>query len=353
MAYFFKLPKINELNPIQQSAVDSIHPIKVVGGPGTGKSVVSLWRHLRNHSIGRKRSLLLTYTKTLEAFLAGSALGLNAKQEFLAGSALGLNVKASENISRTKYWAANPTQHYDEIIVDEAQDVNLNYYLTINSHSDNLCYSLDEFQSVFLTENELKELKNGLKELLPNNKEFFLDKNYRNTYEIINFTKALFPHRILGEANTNGPKPVVLISNNNTTRYNGLISVIKQFRSENHNIAVFAPKRIEVQQISNLLTTANISHSSFVGTDEQVPQIDNVHVTTFKSAKGLEFDTVIIPDFDRMQNNLINLHITKESDYFVVLTRSRRNLFLICSQLPAFLTKSDAQKQTYSVENLK
>jgi len=339
MAYFFKLPKMNDLNPVQQSAVDSIHPIKVIGGPGTGKSVVSLWRHLRNHSTGSKNSLLLTYTKTLEAFLAGSALGLNAG--------------ASKNISRTLYWATHPTQHYHEIIVDEAQDVNFNYYLTINSHSDNLCYSLDEFQSVFLTENELKELKNGLKELLPNNKEFFLDKNYRNTHEIINFTRALFPNRIVSTANTNGPKPVVLISNNSTTRDNGLISLIKQFRSENHNIAVFVPLIAQVREISNLLTTAKIFHSSFVGADEQFPKIDNVHVTTFKSAKGLEFDTVIIPNFDQMPYNLRTLHITNESDYFVVLTRSRRNLYLICSELPGFLTKSDAQKQTYSVENLK
>ena len=56
--------------------------------------------------------------------------------------------------------------------------------------------------------------------------------------------------------------------------------------------------------------------------------IENLHITTFKSAKGLEFDTVIIPDFQNYDWNIKNLDkapIT-ENDYYVAITRARRNL---------------------------
>ena len=57
--------------------------------------------------------------------------------------------------------------------------------------------------------------------------------------------------------------------------------------------------------------------------------IKNIHVTTFKSVKGLEFDTVIIPNFDLFQINLDGLNTVTENDYYVALTRTRRNLYLI------------------------
>ena len=66
MPYFFKLPTITDLTIGQQAALNEPNPIAISGGPGTGKSVVSLWRHIRNYGTGSKRSLLLTYTKTLE-----------------------------------------------------------------------------------------------------------------------------------------------------------------------------------------------------------------------------------------------------------------------------------------------
>ena len=34
----------------------------------------------------------------------------------------------------------------------------------------------------------------------------------------------------------------------------------------------------------------------------EINSINNIHITTFKSSKGTEFDTVIIPDFGEMEN---------------------------------------------------
>ena len=63
------LPTFTDLTPNQRLALEEEDAIALSGGPGTGKTVVSLWRHIRNHELFQKKSLLLTYTKTLEYYL--------------------------------------------------------------------------------------------------------------------------------------------------------------------------------------------------------------------------------------------------------------------------------------------
>jgi hypothetical protein len=57
---YFNLPQITQLTISQQTALNEIKQIALSGGPGTGKSVVSLWWHISNYQRGKK-SLLLTY----------------------------------------------------------------------------------------------------------------------------------------------------------------------------------------------------------------------------------------------------------------------------------------------------
>ena len=106
MAYYFNLPIITQLTTHQQAAVDETGSLALGGGPGTGKSVVCLWRHIRNYATGTKRSLLLTYTKTLEHYLKQSAVTINPT--------------SASNINRTLLWTsrADLRQNYDEIIID-------------------------------------------------------------------------------------------------------------------------------------------------------------------------------------------------------------------------------------------
>src|SRR5690606_30933267 len=93
MAYYFNLPIITELTTDQQAVLNEPKAISVSGGPGTGKSVIALWRHIRNHDSGTRFSLLLTYTKTLELYLASSARTINND--------------ASKTVNRTYNWTTN------------------------------------------------------------------------------------------------------------------------------------------------------------------------------------------------------------------------------------------------------
>lgn len=344
MAYFFKLPPITDLTIGQQSALNDPNPIAISGGPGTGKSVVSLWRHIRNYGLGSKNSLLLTYTKTLERYLSASATSENVN----AGSA----------VDRTYWWTTHNATNYDEIIIDEAQDVESGRYQTIQRYSNAISYGADDQQIVFANR---ATTQNQLAAIFPTNNSYVLDENFRNSYEIMLFVKALFPRKLISQNTiTNllqqgrrGNKPIVLISNNNADKQNkAIIDIINQFNSATHNIAILVPLTNHVTTYFNIIQAAGINCSRFTTDDGELAVIENVHITTFKSSKGTEFDTVIIPDFQKMQINIAQLNVIDENDYYVALTRARRNLYMICTSSVAFLENSEQQKTTYTKEIL-
>ncbi len=68
--YYPNFPLITELKDQQQAALDCPGPIALSGGPGTGKSFVSLWRHISNYTRDNpKKSQLLTFTTSLTYYL--------------------------------------------------------------------------------------------------------------------------------------------------------------------------------------------------------------------------------------------------------------------------------------------
>jgi superfamily I DNA/RNA helicase len=352
MAYLFRLPEVTRLTVGQQAAVYQPNPIALSGGPGTGKSVVLLWRHIRNYDItnsSRKKSLLLTFTITLEFYLAATAKTKN--------------VNSGNEVSRIKLWTGKTftRKYYDEIIVDEAQDVELERFNLIKDNSKFVSYGADPHQSLYLSEDELKRLMNGLKTRFSTNKDYPLDENFRNTIEIIQFVRALFPHRKINLSNVRGVKPFLIVANNKAKQNEALFDVINQFKSVSHNIVVLVPLSNDVDIYFDLISNSGIlkntavSCSKYSSKDREIKAIHNIHITTFKSSKGTEFDTVIIPDFGEMENIIndgVKYKMIEDSDYYVALTRASRNLYLISQNLPSFLLRSDAQKNTYNKEQV-
>jgi superfamily I DNA/RNA helicase len=344
MPYFFRLPAITDLTIGQQAALNEPNAIAISGGPGTGKSVVSLWRHIRNYGTGSKKSLLLTYTKTLETYLTASATSENAN----AGNA----------VDRTYWWTTHNVKNYDEIIVDEAQDVEGSRYTTIKNYSGVVSYGADDQQIVFQNRATTQQ---QLATIFPNNRSYVLDENFRNSYEIMHFVRALFPNKIIPQSTLNkliqegrrGNKPILLVSNNNAAKHTkAIIDIINQFKSDTHNIALLVTLPRHVDTYYNIINQAGIKCSRYATGDGEIETIENIHITTFKSSKGTEFDTVIIPDFGNMLINIAQLNVIDENDYYVGITRAKRNLYLISNSTPTFLERSAEQKLTYSKEIL-
>jgi superfamily I DNA/RNA helicase len=177
----------------------------------------------------------------------------------------------------------------------------------------------------------------------------------------MHFVRALFPNKIIPQSTLNnliqegrrGNKPILLVSNNDAAKQTkAIIDIINQFKSDTHNIAVLVTLPRHVDTYYNIISQAGIKCSRYATGDGEIETIENVHITTFKSSKGTEFDTVIIPDFGNMLTNIAQLNVIDENDYYVGITRAKRNLYLISNSTPAFLERSEQQKLTYSKEIL-
>jgi len=333
MAYYFRLPKITDLTMEQQMALDEVNPIALSGQAGSGKTVVSLWRHLRNMEALDKFSLLLTFTKTLKHYLIMTLSSIEDKEKFKQKNIF----PPSEQVFNLQNFPFNDNWKVDEIIIDEAQDLSKNTIEKIKYKANIVSYGADFNQQLY--NNKVNESE--IKELLPYNVEYDLHQNFRNTYYILNFVKATCPTLYIPkdsleelEYERKGIKPICFITNSFDNEIEQIIEIINEFYSETHNIAILLPfgdsnSEQTVENYYQALRKKGVKCSKYYNKmHTDYIEIDNIHITTFKSVKGLEFDTLIIPQLDKMKWNIENLPIIKEKDYYVAFTRAKTNLYL-------------------------
>lgn len=347
--YYFRLPAITQLTIPQQAALGEPNQIALSGGPGTGKSVVSLWRHIRNyqkHPVPITSSFLLTFTTTLKVYLAACCRTVQ-EEDYpnawkYASQNVGTSLKNSHRIHNTRY---------TEVIIDEAQDLANDYYTGIVSP---VSYGADDSQILYPNHCSYQE---ELKAIFPNNLSYVLDKNFRSTQKIMQFAKQAFPNAnipvsiIQGLSDNVGEIPVLLISNGINEKQNKAIErIINSFRAEDQNIAILVPLQSDVRTFETILINEgfkkNVDFSSYCNNDYNETggcnNLLNIHITTFKSVKGLEFDTVIIPNFHNYIST--SLRVINWQDYYVACTRARSNLYLISNfNLPQLSTVTEIE----------
>lgn len=328
--YYFNLPPIIALTRAQQAALNETEQIALSGGPGTGKSTVSMWRHISNYEQGH-RSLLLTYTTTLRRYLEACCRSKNAMSAQKVGTSL-----------RNRY--LTQTHSFYEVIIDEAQDLESDYFNNICSP---VSYGADDDQIVF-PERSTKQVVLG--RIFPQNVSYVLDKNFRCTKEIMLFAKQAFPNatislNMINNIDRHGPIPSLLVGNwddRTNTPYeeiNYILEIIKELRDDTQNIAILLPwQKSVINYVSALkdkVDDFSYYYESCPEYPDGCPDLKNVHITTFKSAKGLEFDTVIVPDFNKI--SLIGNYNIDWNDYYVGCTRTRSNLFLFSNKNISYL----------------
>ena len=347
MAYYFNLPTDAELTGDQRAAINDTNAIALSGGPGTGKSIVSIYRHINNYKLNLRKSILLTFTKSLRFYLANSVKSEANKAENNEEKQRILN--AFNKVDKANSWHGSV---YDEIIIDEAQDLpenqqgdwakgNINY---IKQFAKRISYGADNNQIIWPKKATNEE---RLSEIFPNNNHHFLEENFRNTYEILNFARNLFTDftiayetlEMLDENEKHGPKPILKIVKNEEEQNEAIIKIINDFPEETHSIAILVPlvtpalhiERV-VSYFHNLLKNKGVVCSFYENEKHMFKEIERVHISSFKSAKGLEFDTIIIPDFHFFDKNIEKLFVVEEEDYYVAMTRAKSNLFLLSNR---------------------
>lgn len=323
--YYFSLPPITALTLEQQAALNETDQIAISGGPGTGKSVVSMWRHISNYNQG-KRSLLLTYTTTLKRYLEACCRGSNATAAQQVGTSL-----------RNKYLVQ--TRRFSEVIIDEAQDLGPDYFTGICSP---VSYGADDAQILYPEHCTTNEEFEGL---FPDNVSYVLGKNFRCTKEILEFVRRAFPRAAISSSMISnarvGEKPSLLVGSWEhredmpSSEIDAILQIIRDLGNDMENIAILLPWKTSVQKYVNALS-GKVDDFSYYYEDKSIfpdgcAELKNVHITTFKSAKGLEFDTVIIPDFHKM-SSIVGSYNIDWQDFYVGCTRAKSNLFLFSNR---------------------
>jgi superfamily I DNA/RNA helicase len=305
-----KLPQFEELTEEQQKAVDTENSFAVYGGAGTGKTMVSIWRHIRNFE-NRKKSYLLTFTHTLTYFLE-----ILTSQE---------SIEAKEFINNAHAFLKNleSVPEIDELIIDEAQDISLAMHETFYMNFPKVSYGADDKQHLYQNATNQKILEEIYKPQFRQE----LSLNFRNSYQILNFTKALFPDFGITEKMVEHSKktyisaglPKLKIAKESKIEFCELLEIL----STKESIAILVPTLKIMEEYRELLEDCKVEFSSYNYKDYGSVRhigISRTHLTTFHSSKGLEFDNVIIPEFQLFSKN---------SKYYVGFTRAKTGLFLI------------------------
>jgi len=252
-----------------------------------------------------------------------------------------------------------------EIIVDEAQDLTYDILKRIKSLGNIVSYGADFNQKLY----ERRVTEDQLEELFSDNTIYNLQLNFRNTYHILNFVKSVLPDFYIAQESLNlllngdqsrnidnkiGIKPILSIVNKRNDEIDKIIKIINSFE-DTHNIAILLPfghnmfqnnkfQYASARNYYNMLSEKNIACSLYyneMNTDNI--KISHVHVTTYKSAKGLEFDTVIIPCFERFESYKHRdtfPSVVNEEDYYVAFTRARLNLYLFSTEKLDFISEN-------------
>lgn len=198
--------------------------------------------------------------------------------------------------------AAGVASHtWDIIIVDEAQDFSANQVRTLMSHvadPHSVTFVMDSAQRIYPRSFTWREA--GV--VVAASRK--LETNYRNTQQIARFARSILNGMVLGDdgtlpdfnhASTVGPKPCILVGRFGAQAAWAIANVVRKANLRDESVVFLHPLGGGwFSYLKGMLATADVPYvqltraSSWPGGDETVA------LSTIHSAKGLEFDHVIV-----------------------------------------------------------
>lgn len=344
-----RLPSYQELSKeqdrINDLPLDGRH--LVVGPPGTGKTVMALYRAAMLKK-RRRKSKLLMYSRLLMQYTQ------NAAEELLLDG----TIETFHHWFYAFYWEnyrepppAPEPYRYDfgtalkrinsspprgdlvsDLIVDEGQDLPKEFYLLTPLIAHNVVVFADENQRITDWCSTVDEIRafGGL------GPAHVLTRNYRNTREIADLAAAFYtglPSGIPEPPDRHGELPVV-------RSYPNLAAWVEFLRTYETNnpdrtIGVFAPSGRIQRRIVELLgdrTASPVQKYTGGQGGRGTPVVfdyPGIVVVHYKSAKGLEFDTVFLPELQEIVEDLDSPDIRMK--FYVLISRARDSLHLAYS----------------------
>ena len=196
-----------------------------------------------------------------------------------------------------------PNQHYDIMIVDESQDLSANQIRTILAHLDEdhtTTFIIDAVQRIYPQSFQWAEVGINMRPQLV----YTLASNHRNTAEIARLASSLVvglpaePDGVLPDAAScrgSGPRPKV-VTGKYRAQIGFMLDRVSAGLAVGDTVAILQPRGGQWFNFARgLLHQRDIPYCELTRNPEWPTGPEQVALSTFHSAKGLEFDHVLMP----------------------------------------------------------
>ncbi len=361
-----RLPSFQDLSK-EQDTINNL-PLNgvylVTGPPGTGKTVIALYRaHMLSERSQRVR--LLMYSRLLSQYV-GSAINelaikgvVDTYHSWFYHFYRKLYRATPPEIERFVYdWTEILNRINQEpprknllphLLIDEGQDLPAPFYTVARYLSKNLTVFADENQTLTPNNSTIKKIAERLgidsddpPHRLGRWNYQTLERNYRNTVEIASLARVFYTGLKTGLPKLperHGEKPRLIATNT----FQQAVDFIARYQ-QNHTdreIGVFLPSRELQGEAARALRQRKQRDPSWTnqianyvggkGSNADVLDFDNpgIKIVNYKSAKGLEFDTVFIPELQTLTDDPDGIDF--KMMFYVLISRARDDLYLMYS----------------------
>jgi len=253
--------------------------------------------------------------------------------------------KIHEKISKIKRF-----EKYDQIIIDEGQDLPKDFYLVMCQLSDNVTVFADENQRLHNHNSSISDIKKklGVQSIHK------LTKNYRNTKQIAEFAACFYAGlqtEIPELPNRNGQKPRIFLNKDFEWQMK-LIAVAANNNPEEYTGVFFRTNDEQRNALRYLQNKVRVPVQVYIGNDDRYKNLDfckpGIYILAYPSAKGLEFDRVFMPSMQNQRTDADEL--IEKMEFYVLFSRARENLIILTERdsVPR-LIKNNVPEQYYMV----
>ena len=355
----FELPGIQDLSKEQEAAralaKEGQHLI--VGGPGTGKSVLALIR-ARRHQRDQDDYLFLVFNHLLNRAsgqLFGSDLVARTWVEWFFETFQSITGQATPRHSQNNGFRDIDWDAVKDIVsglrdidvrpmpflvIDEGQDMPPDFFSTLVSLGfDRFFVVADQNQQITEANSSRKDIQNCL--AIETGDVIELHHNYRNNYRVAKLANAFYtgdPASPPPELPVSAPGPQPILYTYDQNRLDAVARAILLFadRDPRQLIGVIAPNNRVRERYFEALQSAEVQLDNpqpaimtYHGQNRTEVAFDEggVLVINAQACKGLEFDTVALADIDEYFIRRADPDVARRL-FYVMVARARERVFM-------------------------
>lgn len=352
-----RLPAYQDLSTEQDKALNlPLDGNFLLGGPpGTGKTVIAIYRAKMLADTGNEPRLLM-YNNVLAQYTSDATEHLNIsvyvntfhrwfKQYYREH--YGKGPPELENFvydwrAIFEVMATCPprTGRVSHVIVDEGQDLPKEFYSVLRYFiGDNLTILADENQRITDSNSTFQDLKDvggaGTEGI------HFLRRNYRNTREIAELARNFYrgaPTGVPDLPERLGSKPRILqfsgrsdetemIYRHSVNHSDRTVGVFVSRTAQQMSLLRDLRRKYQEAGASEAESISQVQTYSYNNGERRIDSaIPGIKIINYMSAKGLEFDSVFMPRLDEYRLDLSSDEAAMK--LYVLLSRARTDLFL-------------------------